>query len=124
MLIVNAVYQNQKTFALMPTSNDCPFLEMIYDPGNNVMQVISKHTHEVFMLVDKLDSLGKQMTTTVRDGKHRIEQPVKERRIVNENYHYTIYTQEEIEHIVDTHAINAATSDYRKFFSKVEQVAA
>lgn len=124
MMLVNGVYQNLKTFSLIPTTSDCPFLEMIYAPDTNVMHIVSKTTREVFMLVEKLDAVGDVMKKKVREGGKTFEAPIKERRTVNEHYHYTIYTQEEMESIIQLYANNADTFDYKKFFSQVDSVAA
>ena len=42
MLIVQATWQEDQTFRMIPIEESCPYVECIYDPSTNVFVVISK----------------------------------------------------------------------------------
>ena len=42
MFVYSAYLDDQKTFRMMPISNDCPYNEVIYDPTTKVLAIISK----------------------------------------------------------------------------------
>ena len=61
MLLHTSYWGNADTFKLMPITMDCPFTEVIYDPGTTLLVVISKIKKENFQYVPKLDDDGETM---------------------------------------------------------------
>ena len=51
-------WNDRETFKLFPTTNDCPFAEVIYDPTRTLLVVISKFKKQNLQLVPKLDDNG------------------------------------------------------------------
>ena len=42
MMLVQATWNEQQTFRMVPISDGCPYVECIFDPGTNVFVIISK----------------------------------------------------------------------------------
>ena len=48
MMLLQASWQDQQTFRMIPINDNCPYVECIFDPGTKVFVVISKikKTHQ------------------------------------------------------------------------------
>jgi len=42
MMLVQATWQEQQTFRMIPIKDECPYVECIFDPGTKVFVIISK----------------------------------------------------------------------------------
>ena len=62
MMLVESTWQEGKTFKMMPISNDCPYVECIFDPTSKVFVVISKVTKTSLHMLPKLDEYGKAIS--------------------------------------------------------------
>ena len=58
MLIVSSYYGENNSFKMIPVTEDCPYVECIYDPKINFLVVIGKQEKSILKMVEKLDDNG------------------------------------------------------------------
>ena len=107
MMLVESTWQEGKTFKMMPISNDCPYVECIFDPTSKVFVVISKVTKTSLHMLPKLDEYGKAIS-----GNKGAKQ---ERKSIDTFQEYYIEDVKTIKEITDYFAINAKKFDTDKF---------
>lgn len=105
MLLVTSLWQNQKSFRLIPFTNDCPFSEGIYDPGSKVLVLMSNIRKQTVHMLPKLNDDGDAIPVkTKRPGS---SPPYKEQRVTLETFsEYYISEKDEIESAIEMLAIN------------------
>lgn len=111
MMLVESTWQDTKTFKMIPVSNDCPYVECIYDPTSKVFVIISKVTKASLHMLPKLDEYGKAIS-----GNRGAKQ---ERRSIDTFQEYYIEEKDSIVDIVNLFAVNAKKFDITKFTDKV-----
>ena len=111
MMLVESTWQDTKTFKMIPISNDCPYVECIFDPSSKVFVIISKMTKTSLHMLPKLDEYGKAIS-----GNKGAKQ---ERRSIDTFQEYYIEDVKTIKEITDHFAINAKKFDTDKFTKKV-----
>lgn len=117
MLLVTSMWQEKKSFRLIPVSLECPFAEGIYDPDSKVLVMMSAQSKESVHMLPKLDDNGdpaKAKGPRV-NGKLYREQRVT---LSTWNEHY-IMEKDEIESFVNMFAINAKTFNYSTYMSGI-----
>jgi hypothetical protein len=107
MMLVESTWQDGKTFKMMPISNDCPYVECIFDPTSKVFVVISKVTKTSLHMLPKLDEYGKAIS-----GNKGAKQ---DRKSIDTFQEYYIEDVKTIKEITDHFAINAKKFDTNKF---------
>ena len=75
MMLVEATWQDKKTFRLIPITESCPYVECIFDPETKVFVVISKITKTSLHMLPKLDEYGQPITGTkgTKQDRHKID---------------------------------------------------
>ena len=113
MMLLQASWQDQQTFRMIPITEDCPYVECIFDPGTKVFVVISKIKKTTLHMLPKLDEYGQAVTGTkgMKQERHKIE-------VFQEFY---VEDVSAIEELIKTFAINAKKFDYKKFMFVAEQ---
>ena len=111
MMLVESTWQDTKTFKMIPVSNDCPYVECIYDPSSKVFVIISKVTKTSLHMLPKLDEYGKAVS-----GNRGAKQ---ERRSIDTFQEYYIEEKDSIVDVVNLFAVNAKKFDITKFTDKV-----
>lgn len=111
MMLVESTWQDTKTFKMIPISNDCPYVECIFDPSSKVFVIISKVTKTSLHMLPKLDEYGKAVS-----GNKGAKQ---ERRSIDTFQEYYIEDVKTITEITDHFAINAKKFDTGKFTKEV-----
>ena len=113
MMLVQATWQEQQTFRMIPTSDQCPYVECIYDPGTKVFVIISKIKKTALHMLPKLDEYGQAVTGTkgVKQERHKLE-------VFQEFY---IEDAVAIKDLIHMFAVNADTFEYAAFMTKSEQ---
>lgn len=111
MMLVESTWQDTKTFKMIPVSNDCPYVECIYDPTSKVFVIISKVTKTSLHMLPKLDDYGKAVS-----GNRGAKQ---ERRALDTFQEYYIEDKGSIIDVVNLFAVNAKKFDVTKFVDKV-----
>jgi hypothetical protein len=125
MMLVTGTWGNTKTFKLIPTSSECPFLEGIYDRDSKVMALIGKDKKESMHLFPKLDENGdvkKLKMGRRQDGKDYAE----ERKTIESYYEYYVEEPSEIKAMVTYLAANSYDFDFQSYLdidNKTEVVA-
>jgi len=113
MMLLQASWQDQQTFRMIPITEDCPYVECIFDPGTKVFVVISKIKKTTLHMLPKLDEYGQAVTGTkgMKQERHKIE-------VFQEFY---VEDVSAIEELIKTFAVNAEKFDYKKFMFVAEQ---
>ena len=111
MMLVESTWQDTKTFKMIPISNDCPYVECIFDPTSKVFVIISKVTKTSLHMLPKLDEYGKAVS-----GNRGAKQ---ERRSIDTFQEYYIEDTKDIKTIVEYFAINDTRFNI-DFFTKKE----
>lgn len=107
MMLVQATWQEQQTFRMIPISDNCPYVECIFDPGTKVFVIISKIKKTSLHMLPKIDDYGQAVSGTkgMKQERHKIE-------VFQEFY---IEHVEAMEEIIKQFAVNAKKFDYKKF---------
>lgn len=117
MLIVNGVFKEANTFRLIPLTDDCPYVEMIYDVPGRALFLVNKVVKDTIDYIEKIDNKGHIVFTKVKEVTEYKQVPAVERCIVRVNYNTTIINEQEIITIVELFARNSDTFDYKSFFT-------
>jgi hypothetical protein len=113
MMLIHSQWKDGKTFKMIPTTEDCPYLECIYDNQVNVLAVVSTLSKDTFHMVPKLDANGdaEPRKTPGRDGV-----PYKQERRTLETYNeYYIENKEDVQEFIKLFAINADKFDFAQY---------
>lgn len=112
MMLVEATWQDKKTFRLIPIAESCPYVECIFDPDTKVFVVISKIRKTALHMLPKLDEYGQAIAGTkgMKQERHKIE-------VFQEFY---VEDKAAIEELIKLFAVNAKF-DYKKFMSSSEE---
>jgi len=114
ILLVSASLKNDvPTFSGIPVTSECPFLEILFNPEQKALAIISKHKNETFQFVPRLDDAGNVQMNTNRKTADAL--PIKqERKLVSMYHEYYITDKKEIESFLKTFVVNE-DFDYGKF---------
>lgn len=105
MLLVTSTWGPYKTFKMIPTSMDCPYVECIFDVQTKVLAVIGKDKKEGFHMMPKLTDQGDVQYLKIgkrNNGKEYAE----ERRTLTTFYEYYVEEVEEIRQFIERFAVN------------------
>jgi len=114
MMLLSGMWQGVPTFQMIPVTEDCPYLEVVFMPRDRVLAVISKVKEERLQMVARLDTKGYQIPIKgQKDDKGN--QAYEAQRITINTYHdYYVLTPPEIEQFIETFAINADKYPFRQ----------
>lgn len=107
MMLVQATWQDQQTFRMIPISEACPYVECIFDPGTKVFVIISKIKRTSLQMLPKLDEYGQPATGSKgrKEERHKVE-------VFQEFY---IEHASAVKDLVELFAVNAKAFDYNQF---------
>jgi hypothetical protein len=109
----------QNSFKLIPVTNDCPFVEVVYVPNATLMVAISNIKKQNYQMFNKLDDNGEIEYTKKVDAKgNRI--PKQRRTAVEVFQEQYIINFEEQEEFIKDFAVNADTFNYKKYLRDIE----
>ena len=115
MMLTTSNWGPYKTFKLMPLTQDCPFIEAIFDPSSKILAIISKHSKQAYHFVPKIDDNGDPVK--LRINKRPNGKDIKEQRVLLPTHaEYYVQDKSEIESILHLYAINVDTFDYGIYF--------
>lgn len=104
MQVIKSVHGDEHTFALIPLSLNCPFVEAIYLPQEKKLAVISKTLKDTFHFFPRLDDNGDQIPAKRRVANRN---PFKEeRKPIQTFYEYYLSDITDINNFIDIHAHN------------------
>lgn len=114
MMLVTTYWGQDKTFKLMPVTDDCPYMECIYDIHTDMLVVITKVKAEKLQMVPKLDDNGNQIQSTKPKANNK---PWKEKQVqlnVPNEFYFT--EREEQVEFMKNFAVNFEEYDFQKYF--------
>jgi hypothetical protein len=114
MLLISGYWGESRSFKLIPATQDCPYVEAMYDTNTGLLAVIGKTKKQIFHMVHKVDDNGDMVP--MKSGKRENGKPYKEeRRIIDTFHEYYIMEESEIVDFINTYAINSTEYDYMKY---------
>lgn len=113
MLLIQSTWNDKQTFKMIPVSESCPYVECIFDPNTGVFVVISKVRKTSLHMLPKLDEYGNTVTG--------VKGTKQDRQKIDVFQEYYIEHDEAITELVNLHAVNADTFDYKKFMILTEE---
>lgn len=120
MMLISSAFRQVKSFSLIPVTDDCPYVEAMFDPTAGILAVITKVKKDSFHMVPRLDDNGQPQRLKVPNketGKVH-----KEQRVNVETFsEFYIMEKEEIENFLAIFAINSTSFDYGQFFIEVDK---
>ena len=119
-MLVTGSWGNNKTFKMIPVTNECPYNEAIFDRDGKVLALIGKEKKQSFHMLPKLTDMGDVQTLKIgrrANGKDYAE----ERKALETYYEYYIENPEEIEQVVKSLAVNADTFDFKQYMEAAAQ---
>ena len=102
------------TFKMLPTTIDCPFNEVLFDPQSKILAVVGKEKKQAYRMLPKLNDKGRQVVA-VEKG---VPIDVQERKLMENFYEYYIEDVEDIKNFINMFALNAADFDYMFYLSE------
>ena len=116
MLLIQSDWNEEKTFKLIPLTNDCPYIEAIYDPSTKVLVMISRVSMTKLHMLPKLDDNGDPAPLKVPRKNGR---SVKEERKTIETFQeFYIDNHDAIDDLVDIFAVNKDKFNYKQYIKK------
>lgn len=116
MMLIHSTWKDGKTFKMIPVTEDCPYLECIYDSQVKVLAVVSTLSKDTFHMVPKLDANG---DPEMRKSPGRDGLPYKQERRTLETYNeYYIENPEDITTFINRFAVNASEFDYTQYIKE------
>lgn len=116
MLLIQSDWNEDKTFKMIPLTNDCPYIEVIYDPSSKVLVMISRVSMTKLHMLPKLDDNGDPAPLKVPRKNGR---SVKEERKTIETFQeFYIDNVDAIDALIDIFAVNKDKFDYKKYIKK------
>ena len=116
MTIVSSLWNDTKSFRLIPITNDCPYVECIFDVSLQVLVVISKNKKQSYHMLPKLDDNGDGVKA--RNKRANGKDFKEERRIVDSFQEYYIIEPSDMISFIEKCADNAITFDYKQFIKQ------
>jgi len=109
VLLVTSVHKSSDnkivpSFTGIPMDDNCPFVELMFDPETKTLGVITKHKKPMFQLVPKIDNLGLAKKNT---GRNAEQYPYIQERFTMETFHEQyVRTPAEIDAFLKMYACN------------------
>ena len=120
MMLISSAFRQVKSFSLVPVTEDCPYVEAMFDPSASILAVITKVKKNSFHMVPRLNDDGQPIrlkAPNMETGK-----TVKEQRVSVDTFsEFYVTDKEEIKNFIGMFAVNAKSFDYDKFFVDVEE---
>ena len=112
MMLLTSAFRNVKSFSLVPVTNDCPYVESMFDPTSGILAVITNIKKESFHMVPRLDGNGQPVR--LKAPNKETGKTVKEQRVAVDTFsEFYITEKEEIENFINLFAINSDTFDWK-----------
>ena len=113
MYVVKSSWNEGETFRLIPVTDDCPYVECIFDPATKVFVIISKLSKTTLHMLPKLDENGDPSALKTKRANGRT---VKEERKTIETFQeYYVEDIDAIKSLVEFFAINSKDLDWKSF---------
>lgn len=110
-MLVNATWNNTKTFKMIPVDQSSPYNEAIFDKEQHTLALVGKEKKETLHMLPKLDERGD--VKTIKVGRRESGKPYEEQRVSVETfYEYFLEDRSDIESFIKHFGKNADTFDY------------
>ena len=114
--------QTEKSFRLIPATNNCPYLDVVYWKDKKVLEVVlpfKKNEYNVFV---KLNDNGdpEERKQPVKDAQGNVKRFKEERKMTEVMMNFYITEKEEIDKFVSAVALNAEEYDYKKYLNATD----
>lgn len=120
MMLITSAFRGVKSFSMLPVSNDCPYVEAMFDPASSILAVISKVKKQSMHMLPRLDENGQPMR--LKTPVNETGKTVKEQRVQIETFsEFYITEKDEIVQFIYMFAINAEQFDIEPFFVDVKE---
>ena len=120
MLLVTSSFRGVKSFNLAAVTEDCPYVEAMYDPSSGVLAVINKTTKQSFHMMPRLDDSGQPQKLKVPNKE--TGKVYKEQRVTIDTFaEFYITEKEEVENFIGIFAINASSFKYKDYMVDVKE---
>jgi len=117
MLLITSSFRNVKSFNLIPVTEDCPYVEAMFDPTSNILAVITKNMKQSFHMVPRLNDEGQPQR--LKFPNKETGKTVKEQRVSVDTFsEFYITEKEEILQFLNLFAINAKDYDIEQYFAE------
>jgi hypothetical protein len=120
MMLITSTWGSNKTFKMIPVTQDCVFNEAIFDLDSKVLALISKEKKQSLHMVAKVNEWGDVVPMKIgkrSNGKDYAE----ERKTLETFYEYYVENIEEIKEMIKMIAVNADTFDYTTFINFISE---
>ena len=115
MLLIKSSWNDGETFKLLPVSQDCPYVECIFDPATKVFVVISKVSKTSLHMLPKLDDNGDPAPLKTKRANGRMVK--EERKTIDTFQEYYVEDKDAMIDVINLLAINKDTFDYNTFIN-------
>lgn len=119
MMLVHSNFGNAKSFRMIPVTNTCPYVEVLFDPETGTLVPVLNVIKQAYHMLPRLDDNGDvmRMKLGTRDnGKDYKE----ERRLVETFSEFYVSEESSIEEFINYFAVNASAFDWKGFLPKKE----
>ena len=112
MLAVNDTWDEKESFRLIPLTDECPFVEVLYDPNEKVLALLSKHKKNTFKFIPRVNE-KQEYVTTKKDGQII---PAMDRKLIEYFNETFIKDKQDIKNLLKLLVINQ-DFDFDKFLN-------
>ncbi len=120
MMLISSAFRGVKSFSMIPVTQDCPYVEAMFDPTSGILAVISKVKKQAMHMVPRLDENGQPIR--LKSPNMEAGKTVKEQRVQIETFSEIYITEkEEILQFIYMFAVNAEQFDVAPFFVDVKE---
>ena len=119
-MLISSAFRGVKSFSMIPVTQDCPYVEAMFDPTSGILAVISKVKKQAMHMVPRLDENGQPIR--LKSPNMEAGKTVKEQRVQIETFSEIYITEkEEILQFIYMFAVNAEQFDVAPFFVDVKE---
>ena len=119
MMLVSSSFRGVKSFNLISVTQDCPYVEAMFDPSTGILIVISKTMKETFTMLPRLDEAGNPQK--LKFPNKETGKVIKEQRVsINTFSEFYITEKEEIENFLAIFAVNFNDFDFAQYIKPVD----
>ena len=116
MYLISSSFRGVKSFNMIAVSEDCPYVEAMFDPASGIIVVISKNKKQTFTMMPRLGDDGEPQK--LKFPNKETGKVIKEQRVMVETFsEFYITEKEEIENFIELFAINAGSFNYKDFMN-------
>ena len=105
MMLISSAFRQVKSFSLVPVTEDCPYVEAMFDPSASILAVITKVKKNSFHMVPRLNDDGQPIR--LKAPNKETGKTVKEQRVSVDTFsEFYVTDKEEIKNFIGMFAIN------------------